>query len=456
MNKHFKMMAVLSAAGFLTAAAPELGLNFTAADAYAKVTGWVEENGSFKFYEDEEYYATDAWKKRGEDWYYLNEDGEIATNTQIDEYYVDETGKRVSDKWVAVDNEDYWDSPDEAEYHWYYYGKNGKAVVSRWQNVGGQFYYFNDQGQMMTGKITLDDGTYYLGDETDGVMKTGWIQLENENDYLDETHSWHYFDKNGRMIENQVDKKIEGDYYTFVDGVMQTGWFKLPAQAEASGDNATPSEAAQPEADEPSVRGYQYYDSETGKRVNGWREMEGPEGISAEGEIFTFYFKNGAPYYAEKGLELFTVDSKKYAFNTKGEMQTGLKVVNLEDGGIANFYFGTDGVMKTGKQTIYNENLDENQIWYFHTDGSRKGQGLHGVRDNTLYEYGLRKEADADLKLEPVAHEGKDYLVNVSGGIQKASSNSKSSEKPELGAGFKDYKDANGKVWVVDVNGIIQ
>lgn len=451
MKKHLKMMAVLSAAGVLTAAAPELNLSLTAQDAYAKVVGWVEENGSFKFYEEDDYYVTDTWKKRGEDWYYLNEDGEIATNTQIDEYYVDENGKRVTDKWVSIANEDYWDSPDASEFLWHYYGKNGKAVVSKWQNVGGQWYYFNEQGQMMTGKITLDDGTYYLGEEDDGVMKTGWIQLENESDDLDETHSWYYFDKNGRMIENQVDKKIDGFYYTFVDGAMQTGWFKLPV---AAAETATASEAASQA--EPSVSGYQYYEPETGKRVSGWREIEGVEGISDEGEVYTFYFKNGAPYHAEKGLELFTVDSKKYAFNTKGEMQTGLKVVNLEDGGIANFYFGTDGVMKTGKQTIYNEDLDENQIWFFHTDGSKKGQGFHGVRDNTLYEYGLRKEADADLRLAPVTHEGKDYLVNVSGVIQKATSSSKSSEKPELGAGFKDYKDSNGKVWVVDTNGIIQ
>lgn len=452
MKKHLKMMAVLSAAGVLTAAAPELGLAGASATAYAKVIGWVEENGSWRFYEEADYYATDTWKKRGDDWYYLNEDGEVATNVQIDEYYVDESGKRVMDQWVSVANEDSWDSPDAPDFFWHYYGKNGKAAVSKWQSVNDQWYYFNDQGQMLTGMITLEDGTYYLGDENDGIMKTGWIQLENETDDPEQTHSWYYFDKNGRMVENQIDKKIDGFYYTFVDGVMQTGWFKLPAA-----EGATPSEAAaNTESSDQSAAGYQYYDPEDGKRVNGWKTIEGISGLSTEGELYTFYFKNGAPFCAGKGLELFTVDAKKYAFNTKGEMQTGLQVVDLEDGQIANFYFGTDGVMKTGKQTIYNEDLDENQTWFFHTDGSKKGQGLHGIHDNTLYEYGLRKEADSDLRLAPVSHEGKQYLVNASGSVQKASSSSKSSEKPELGAGFKDYKDTNAKVWVVDVNGIIQ
>ena len=98
-------------------------------------------------------------------------------------------------------------------------------------------------------------------------MKTGWIQLENESDDPEMTHSWYYFDTNGKMVENQVDKKISGDYYTFVDGVMQTGWFKLPAEENA--ENATPSDAAENTAT--TVAGYQYYEPENGKRVTGWR-----------------------------------------------------------------------------------------------------------------------------------------------------------------------------------------
>ena len=121
----------------------------------------------------------------------------------------------------------------------------------------------------------------------------------------------------------------------------------------------------------------------------------------------------------------------------------------------ANYYFGTDGVMATGKQTIYNEDLDEDQVWYFQTEGSYKGQGFHGVRDNTLYEQGLRKQADSDLKLAPVSFEGKWYLVNASGSLQKATASSKSAVKPKLGAGYKDFKDANGGIWVTDVNGVL-
>ena len=230
---------------------------------------------------------------------------------------------------------------------------------------------------------------------------------------------------------------------------MQTGWFKLPAAENA----ATASEAVK--ADSSSISGYQYYD-EDGKRASGWRTIEGADGISEEAEVYKFYFKNGVPHHAQSGLELFSIDSKKYAFNTKGEMQTGKQSVNIGDGASANFYFGEDGAMKTGKQTIYDEDLGETQNWYFHTDGSKKGQGYHGIKDNTLYIHGLRQEADPDLRLVPADLDGTRYLINTNGAIQKAGSSSKSNAKPELGAGYKDFKDENDTIWTVNTSGIIQ
>lgn len=137
-------------------------------------------------------------------------------------------------------------------------------------------------------------------------------------------------------------------------------------------------------------------------------------------------------------------------------MQTGKQSVNIGDGKTANFYFDENGVMKTGKQNIYNEETGETESWYFYTDGEQKGQGYHGLRDNTLYINGKRQEASSDVRYAPVEFEGSRYLVNTTGSVQKASSSSTSSVKPELGRGFKDFKDANGTIWVVDTNGILQ
>ena len=112
--------------------------------------------------------------------------------------------------------------------------------------------------------------------------------------------------------------------------------------------------------------------------------------------------------------------------------------------------------MRTGKQTIFNEEDGINQTWFFHNEGSQKGQGYHGIRDNVIYENGLRKQADSDLRYAPVQFEGKNYLVNASGTIQKATTSSKSNVREDLGAGFRDFKDSNEMVWTVDVNGIVQ
>lgn len=472
MKKTFKLMAVLSAAAVMTAVTPELFSTFpglsTTAFAASKA-GWLEENGELRYRDSDGYYLTDTWKKKDGDWYYLNEDGYVTRSSMVDEYYVDENGKRIYDKWISIANDEEWD--DEApDTYYYYYGKDGKSIVSKWHSIDDNWYYFNEDGHMQTGKLELDGFTYYLGEEDDGVMKTGWIQLENESDDPEEEMVWHYFDNKGRMVVNQVDRKIDGHYYTFENGILQTGWYKLPEHAaavntdaeadSADADNASTAtdsnaEAAAPAANAPAIASYQYYEAD-GKRGNGWYQMEGAPEISEEAETFIFYIKNGRPYHATTGVQTFSIDSKRFGFNTKGELQTGLQVVTLEDGTTANFYFGTDGIMKTGKQTIYNEDLDENQTWFFYTDGGNKGRGFHGIRDNSVYRDGLRLDADRDLRYAPADLDGTQYLVNASGSIQKAASSSKSSAKPELGNGYKDIKDANDKIWTVDTNGIIQ
>ena len=112
--------------------------------------------------------------------------------------------------------------------------------------------------------------------------------------------------------------------------------------------------------------------------------------------------------------------------------------------------------MKTGKQTIYDEDLGEAQNWLFHAEGSKKGQGYHGLRDGILYVYGKRQDATADQRYAPADLNGVTYLVGTAGNVQKASASSTSSEKPELGRGYKDIKDANGKIWTVNTAGIVQ
>lgn len=453
MRKQTTFMAVLSAAALFTAAAPMTNHTTGLLIAHAAEKGWVEEDGSFVFYDADGYRETNTWKKREGNWYYLDEDGTPAVSQRIDDFYVDENGIMVKNQWVNADSEDEYDSPDSpASESWSYFGKDGKITSSKWMTIEDKTYYFDEDGRMQTGILELDGETYYLGNEEDGVRKTGWILLEDMTHDTDDEDIWCYFDENGRLVVNQMDRKIGGEYYTFLDGTMQTGWVNV---REAGFLSSEETEAAEPKA---SLSDFRYYDAENGgRRASGWFTIEGAPDISEEGDVYTFYFRAGQALHAEQGLELFSINSEKYCFNENGEMQTGIQTLTHANGESFRYYFDENGSMKTGKQTIYDDESEENQTWFFQTKGSSKGQGYHGVRENQVYVNGLLQKADPELRYEAVSlSEGKRYLVNTSGTLQKASSSSVSASRPELGKGFKDIKDSNDTIWTVDSSGIIQ
>ena len=97
MKKPIAMMAVLSTAAVMAAVTPSILPSADAARVMAAAAGWVDENGSWRYLDSDGYYLTDSWKKKDNDMYYLDEEGQIATDMIIDdEYYVDETGKRIT------------------------------------------------------------------------------------------------------------------------------------------------------------------------------------------------------------------------------------------------------------------------------------------------------------------------------------------------------------------------
>ena len=116
MKKQIKWTAVLSAAAIMTALTP-----MVSAPVMAQTTGWVEEEGNWMFYDKDGYHLTDSWKKHEGDWFYLDGNGHLTFDRQVDDYYIGTDGKRVSNQWVKVANDDDWGSEDEPEFYWYYY-----------------------------------------------------------------------------------------------------------------------------------------------------------------------------------------------------------------------------------------------------------------------------------------------------------------------------------------------
>ena len=244
MRKTTKLIAVLSAAAMMAVSAPNVMRSSFLMEAYAAENGWVEEDGGWHFYDEDGYMESNTWKKRGNDWYYLNDDGDVTVNERVDEYYVDGDGKMVKNKWVSPEGEETYDSPDSAaDTEWNYFDKNGKIVTSKWMSVNNNWYYFDGDGIMQTGLLELDGETYYLGAENDGARRTGWVLLEEITEDTDDEGIWCYFDQDGKLVKDQIDRKIDGFYYTFKDGQMQTGWVNM------KGENSRPE----------SINDYKYF-----------------------------------------------------------------------------------------------------------------------------------------------------------------------------------------------------
>lgn len=143
-------------------------------------TGWLYEGSNW-------YYLGGAndgamktgWQSVGGKWYYMYDNGKMAANTWIGDWYVDGSGAwtktKEPAKWIKSGN------------RWWYRHEDGGYTTNGFEKIGGQTYYFDAAGWMVT----------------------GWRQINNK---------WYYFDASGAMKTNAW----IGDYYVGADGVMAT------------------------------------------------------------------------------------------------------------------------------------------------------------------------------------------------------------------------------------------
>ena len=118
--KNSKIVALVATAALLV-----LGAAFT---SFAATYTWYQVDGIWHCKDKDGDDYSQAWAKSGSDMYWLDENGEMATDTLIDEddnlYYVDSEGKMVKNNWVKVENED----GEDDEYSWYYFKASGKTL----------------------------------------------------------------------------------------------------------------------------------------------------------------------------------------------------------------------------------------------------------------------------------------------------------------------------------------
>ena len=112
---------------------------------------------------------------------------------------------------------------------WHINGSGIKDVG--WTQIDGSWYYFNDDGELVTGTETdgqyngwkdIDSNRYYLME--DGKMLEGWHCIGGNwyflsraglrTGWLRSDGSWYYLDDNGVMVADAT-RKIDGKVYEF-------------------------------------------------------------------------------------------------------------------------------------------------------------------------------------------------------------------------------------------------
>lgn len=120
-----------------------------------------------------------TWKKVSDQWYYFDQNGNMAKG------------------WQYING------------YWYYMGNNG-VMRKGWINPSGDtWFYTNENGEMLTGWVQPTPSTWYYMDSS-GVMQRGWVQVNGK---------WYFLDSSGKMLTGWV--QVAGVwYYLFGDGSM--------------------------------------------------------------------------------------------------------------------------------------------------------------------------------------------------------------------------------------------
>ncbi|MCQ2609391.1 MAG: hypothetical protein MJ151_01150, partial [Lachnospiraceae bacterium] len=191
----------------------------TSTFSYAK--GWIEVDGEWCFFDNEDQMLTETIKASDGYKYYLDENGHMVRDYLLEGYneaiyYFDDEGRMVSNTWVAVDPQQVSNPiEDGPTIYLYYFGANGKAYKAtngvKRKTIDGKKYLFDEEGRMLSGWINeqgemftsqdadedpfQDEYIYYAGDETDGVLKEGWYEYTEgslNEDYYDKESMWIY------------------------------------------------------------------------------------------------------------------------------------------------------------------------------------------------------------------------------------------------------------------------
>ena len=153
-----------------------------------------------------------------------------------------------------------------------------------WFEDEGQYYYYNDKGDKVTGWLIRDDGSYYL---TENGRVTGWQEIDGKR---------HYFDR---------------------DGIMVLGWKEIDGSTYYFGEEGTPLTGIT------AIGERTYCFDANGARLSGWQEIDGQTRYLAEdGSFHEGWLEDGGhTYYLEAGVPftgILPLNGRNYFFDSRG------------------------------------------------------------------------------------------------------------------------------------------
>lgn len=221
---------------------------------------------------------------------------------------------------VEVVNKEGWQKENN---QWRYYENN--QPVSNWKKIAGVWYYFNQDGIMLSSTIFND----YLLNNSGAMAESSWVKIDNQWFYATENGKvtrntwkkiagvWYRFDESGTMLSNT----IYNDYLLKSSGAMaENAWIKLEDKwyyATASGKIIRDKWE--------KISGSWYYFNKDGAMLSSqWKEKYylKDSGAMAKSEwIFDkdynawFYLKEDGAYVTGH----FTINGKDYTFQSNGK-----------------------------------------------------------------------------------------------------------------------------------------
>jgi glucan-binding YG repeat protein len=220
----------------------------------------------------------------------------------------------------------------------------------------GRYYISSQTGDRLRGFYQIGKHLYYFNE--DGLVETGWVTITGYQGYAD---------PKGRLVMG--DHKIRGILYHFqqTDGQLYTGWVTLGDTVYCYDETGAPRSGYYHE------NGSLWYLNKDGSVYIGYRELE-------DGK--TYYFSEDG-----QALDAFaTIDGKRYYFDGSGNRVSGwYKTMDgwylFDENGVVQtgwqerddqkYYYMPSGELAQGWQTV------DGALRYFNEDGTLAQGWMH-------------------------------------------------------------------------------